>query len=284
MNPILDARTIFFPHYQLPFSSDNSSFHWSALLSSFPKLSFSTISFISFHFKVSSLPTITFLLSSSHQTPGASRLHLESSTTFAVSQYSSKFNTWNASDILYILKLPNTSFELAHCNTTRTVLGAVWSPRNTFFVVSGGEEVMALLWKVGGLVVFEFEVWGMSRDGWVPEDFSSVLRIDMTASPHDIGQVPTTFNSTMTASDGNFLHLFDLRICGGVPAITMESRSAFARTTVNFDDNHSVRLLPSPRLPLCMSTSSNMTSTAFISINRLPKKSMAMTQRRIMSA
>ena len=100
LDPILDAQTIFFPHYQLPFSSDNSSFHWSALPSSFPKLSFSTISFISFHFKVSSLPTITFLLCSSHQTLGASRLHLESSTTFAISQYSSKFNTWNTSDIL----------------------------------------------------------------------------------------------------------------------------------------------------------------------------------------
>ena len=117
-------------------------------------LSISPITFVSFHFEVSSLLTILFLLCSSHQTPCPSHLTLESSTMFSKIAISQKMHLGNVP------------------------LGL--SPHNESFVVSGEEE-MALIWKFGGSM-FKFEVWGQ-----VPA-FSSILCIDMTALPHDISQ------------------------------------------------------------------------------------------------
>jgi len=250
LNSVLDARTICFPHSQLSFSSNNSSFRWFAFPSSFPKLSFSPLSFVYFYFKVSSLSTIIFPFRCSHQTPESLSSSFEILDDICrLSEHTSgQCATWDTSGILYNLKLPDTSFELVHCHIG-TVLDADWSTRhNESFVVSGGEEEMALIWKVGGSV-FEFEVW---LDGWVHEDFSSVLRIDMTASPRDIGQVFKLFHPTVTTSDRKFLHLFNPRTCGGVPvqttALAVGSRSAFVRATVNFNDDHSVRSFPSPTM------------------------------------
>lgn len=231
MNSILVARTICFPHSQLSFSSNNSSFHCSVFPSSFSILSFSPISFVYFHFKVSFLLTINFLFHSSHQTPESlsSYFGILNDICRLPEHTAGQCATWDISGILYTLKLPDTSFELVHCHIG-TVLDADWSTRcNESFVVSGGEEEMALIWKVGGSV-FEFEVW---LDGWVHEDLGSVLRIDMTTSPCDIGQVLVfkLFHLTVTTSDRKFLHLFNPRTCGGIPvwttALAMGSWSVF---------------------------------------------------------
>ena len=175
-NSVLNARsprTICFPHFQLPFSSNNSSFHWSALPSSFPQLLFSPIFFVSSPYNVSSLSTtgINFPLRSSHRTPSPLSyfgiLNNFCRLSKRTSVQSLQCATWDTSGILYNLKLTDTSFELANCHTG-TVLDTNWSPCNKSFV---GEDRMALIWNVGGSK-FKLEICGQLEAcviGQVPE-------------------------------------------------------------------------------------------------------------------
>ena len=65
---------------------------------------------------------------------------------------------------------------------TAPVLDTDWSPHSDSIVASGGEDGNVMVWQVDGSA---FEDW--TADGWVPRDFSPVLRID--ASPRKVGQV-----------------------------------------------------------------------------------------------
>ncbi|KAH9956997.1 microtubule binding protein [Russula dissimulans] len=77
-------------------------------------------------------------------------------------------------------KLPDI-IPLARSHTA-PVLDTDWSPHSDSIVASGGEDGNVLIWQVDAGA---FEDWG--ADGWVPVDFSPVLRID--ASPRKVGQV-----------------------------------------------------------------------------------------------
>ncbi|TFK37458.1 microtubule binding protein [Crucibulum laeve] len=101
-------------------------------------------------------------------------------------------------------KLPD-SLPLARSHTA-AVLDTDWSPHNDSIVASGGEDGKAMIWKVEAN---QFEGWG--SEGWVPEDFDPVLRIDV--SPRKIGQVafhPTAENVLATASGEHTVKLWDL--------------------------------------------------------------------------
>ncbi|XP_006461629.1 hypothetical protein AGABI2DRAFT_193043 [Agaricus bisporus var. bisporus H97] len=86
------------------------------------------------------------------------------------------------------------------------VLDTDWSPHNDSIVASGGEDGKAMIWKVEPS---QFEGW--NTEGWVPEDFDPVLRID--ASPRKIGQVlfhPTAAQVLATVSGEYTIKLWDL--------------------------------------------------------------------------
>ncbi|KXN90340.1 Coronin-like protein crn1 [Leucoagaricus sp. SymC.cos] len=86
------------------------------------------------------------------------------------------------------------------------VLDTDWSPHNDSIVASGGEDGKAMIWKVEASW---FDGWG--ADGWIPQDFDPVLRID--ASPRKIGQVlfhPTASQVLATASGEHTVKLWDL--------------------------------------------------------------------------
>lgn len=101
-------------------------------------------------------------------------------------------------------KLPDI-IPLARSHTA-AVLDTDWSPHNDSIVASGGEDGKVMIWKVESSA---FEGWG--QEGWVPQDFDPVLRID--GSPRKIGQVlfhPTASN-VLASSSGEFtIKLWDL--------------------------------------------------------------------------
>jgi coronin-1B/1C/6 len=101
-------------------------------------------------------------------------------------------------------KLPDI-IPLARSHTA-PVLDTDWSPHSDEIVASAGEDGKVMLWKVGERV---FEDWG--TDGWVPQDFDPVLRID--ASPRKVGQVlwhPTAKNVVASASGDYVVKLWDI--------------------------------------------------------------------------
>ncbi|KAF8159215.1 microtubule binding protein [Crassisporium funariophilum] len=101
-------------------------------------------------------------------------------------------------------KLPDT-IPLARSHTA-AVLDTDWSPHNDSIVASGGEDGKVMIWKVESS---HFEGWG--QEGWVPQDFDPVLRID--GSPRKIGQVlfhPTASNVLASASGEYTVKLWDL--------------------------------------------------------------------------
>ncbi|KDR81007.1 hypothetical protein GALMADRAFT_91722 [Galerina marginata CBS 339.88] len=101
-------------------------------------------------------------------------------------------------------KLPDT-IPLARSHTA-AVLDTDWSPHNDSIVASGGEDGKVMIWKVEPSM---FEGWG--QEGWVPQDFDPVLRID--GSPRKIGQVlfhPTASNVLASSSGEYTVKLWDL--------------------------------------------------------------------------
>lgn len=89
---------------------------------------------------------------------------------------------------------------------TAAVLDTDWSPHNDSIVASGGEDGKVMIWKVEDSA---FEGWG--QEGWVPQDFDPVLRID--GSPRKIGQVlfhPTASNVLASSSGEYTIKLWDL--------------------------------------------------------------------------
>lgn len=91
---------------------------------------------------------------------------------------------------------------------TAPVLDTDWSPFDDNIVASGGEDGKVLIWKV---TPDAFEGWG--ADGWVPQDFDPVARID--GSPRKIGQVQfhtTAAHVLATASAEHNVKLWDLNV------------------------------------------------------------------------
>ncbi|KAF8194693.1 microtubule binding protein [Pholiota molesta] len=89
---------------------------------------------------------------------------------------------------------------------TAAVLDTDWSPHNDSIVASGGEDGKVMIWKVESSM---FEGW--VQEGWVPQDFEPVLRID--ASPRKVGQVlfhPTASNIVASSSGEYTVKLWDL--------------------------------------------------------------------------
>jgi len=89
---------------------------------------------------------------------------------------------------------------------TAPVLDTDWSPFDDNIVASGGEDGKVLIWKINGE---DFEGWG--ADGWVPQDFDPVARID--GSPRKIGQVlfhPTASHVLASTSGEHSVKLWDL--------------------------------------------------------------------------
>ncbi|KAH9893647.1 microtubule binding protein [Cubamyces lactineus] len=128
---------------------------------------------------------------------------------------------WNASGggAFAILPLPNpftplpASFPsklpdlipLARSHTG-PVLDTDWSPFNDAVVASAGEDGKALIWKVDDGA---FGGWG--QDGWEPQDFDPVARVDV--SPRRVGHVlfhPTANNVLATSTGDHVVKLWDL--------------------------------------------------------------------------
>jgi len=89
---------------------------------------------------------------------------------------------------------------------TAPVLDTDWSPFNDSIVASAGEDGKALIWKVDSTV---FNGWG--ADGWEPQDFDPVLRLDVT--PRRVGQVlwhPIAEHVLATTTGDHTLKLWDL--------------------------------------------------------------------------
>ena len=86
------------------------------------------------------------------------------------------------------------------------MLDTDWSPFNDSIVASAGDDGKAMIWKVDSSV---FEGWG--AEGWVPQDFDPVARIDVT--PRRVGQVlfhPTAEHVLATATGEHTVKLWDL--------------------------------------------------------------------------
>ncbi|KAI8985629.1 microtubule binding protein [Trametes punicea] len=89
---------------------------------------------------------------------------------------------------------------------TGPVLDTDWSPFNDAVVASAGEDGKTLIWKVESSA---FEGWGL--DGWEPQDFDPVARIDV--SPRRVGHVlfhPTANNVLATSTGDHVVKLWDL--------------------------------------------------------------------------
>lgn len=101
-------------------------------------------------------------------------------------------------------KLPDLA-PLARSHTA-PVLDTDWSPFNDSVVASAGEDGKTLIWKVEQGA---FEGWG--QDGWEPQDFDPVARIDV--SPRRVGHVlfhPTANNVLATSTGDHVVKLWDL--------------------------------------------------------------------------
>ncbi|RDX40215.1 WD40 repeat-like protein [Lentinus brumalis] len=86
------------------------------------------------------------------------------------------------------------------------VLDTDWSPFNDSVVASAGEDGKAMIWKVDSGA---FDGWG--QDGWEPQDFDPVARIDV--SPRRVGHVlfhPTANNVLATSTGDHVVKLWDL--------------------------------------------------------------------------
>lgn len=89
---------------------------------------------------------------------------------------------------------------------TAPVLDTDWSPFNDSIVASAGDDGKVMIWKVEAA---QFEGWGM--EGWEPQDFDPVARIDVT--PRRVGQVlfhPTAEHVLATATGEHTVKLWDL--------------------------------------------------------------------------
>ena len=89
---------------------------------------------------------------------------------------------------------------------TAPVLDTDWSPFNDAVVASAGEDGKALIWKVEQGA---FDGWGL--DGWEPQDFDPVARIEV--SPRRVGHVlfhPTANNVLATSTGDHVVKLWDL--------------------------------------------------------------------------
>ncbi|KAJ8468314.1 hypothetical protein ONZ51_g9720 [Trametes cubensis] len=89
---------------------------------------------------------------------------------------------------------------------TGPVLDTDWSPFNDTVVASAGEDGKTLIWKVDDAA---FAGWG--QDGWEPQDFDPVARIDV--SPRRVGHVlfhPTANNVLATSTGDHVVKLWDL--------------------------------------------------------------------------
>ncbi|CAL1713917.1 unnamed protein product [Somion occarium] len=101
-------------------------------------------------------------------------------------------------------KLPDL-IPLARSHTA-PVLDTDWSPFNDSVVASGGEDGKVMIWKVESSA---FDNWG--GEGWEPQDFDPVARIDV--SPRRVGQVlfhPTAEHVLATATGDHVVKLWDL--------------------------------------------------------------------------
>ncbi|TCD71671.1 Coronin-like protein crn1 [Steccherinum ochraceum] len=128
---------------------------------------------------------------------------------------------WNASGggAFAILPLPSPFAPLPHNipsklpdlvplarSHTASVLDTDWSPFNDSIVASGGEDGKVMIWKVEDSV---FEGWG--QEGWEPQDFDPVARIEV--SPRRVGQVlfhPTSEHVLATSTGEHLVKLWDL--------------------------------------------------------------------------
>ncbi|OSC96677.1 microtubule binding protein [Trametes coccinea BRFM310] len=89
---------------------------------------------------------------------------------------------------------------------TGPVLDTAWSPFNDAVVASAGEDGKALIWKVEPGA---FDGW--AADGWAPQDFDPVARIDV--SPRRVGHVlfhPTANNVLATSTGDHVVKIWDL--------------------------------------------------------------------------
>lgn len=101
-------------------------------------------------------------------------------------------------------KLPDI-IPLARSHTA-TVLDTDWSPHDDSLCASGGEDGKLMIWKVDES---QFEGWG--DDGWAPQDFDPVQRIE--ASARQVGQVlwhPSATHVIASAARDHAVKIWDL--------------------------------------------------------------------------
>ncbi len=124
-------------------------------------------------------------------------------------------------------KLPDL-IPLARSHTA-PVLDTDWSPLNASIVASAGEDGKAMIWKVEASI---FEGWG--QDGWEPQDFDPVARIDV--SPRRVGHVlfdPTANNVLATSTGDHTVKLWDLAHPDGAKAVLGGHGDAIQSLTFN---------------------------------------------------